>query len=1446
MAENDPGSCSSEVNWTAATVSDNCTGALISSNFNSGDTFPVGMTTVTYTSEDTAGNNAVSTSFIVTVNDTEAPTITCPSDINEIATSASGTVVNYTAPTGTDNCSATTALITTLYPSGATFPIGTTTVTYEVTDSAGLTANCSFTVTVTGVLPEIVCPANITVNNDAGACGANVSFEATDDVGIPASTISYSHVSGSEFPVGTTTVTATATNAVGSDSCTFTVTVNDTEDPVISCLPDITVNNTPGQCSADLNLAPPAISDNCGSIGNALDFDGVNDYVLIPRTIQDDFTIEFWFNSTQNAGSDGQWYGGYGMVDAEVGGVTTDFGVSLGAGKVLFGTGSTISPRDVTINSGVTLNDGTWHHVAATRTRTTGAMQLFIDGQLAASGTGGTQSLTAPNRIIIGRLQTNFREYDGKIDEVRIWDTVRTQTEIQANINNELDTEPGLVASYHFNEGVANSNNAGITTATDASGNGNNGTLYNFALSGLNSNWVGGNSVGGLTLTNNGPAAYPIGTTTVTWTATDAAGNTATCDQVVTVIDNAVPIAICNEITVQLDETGNYTLTQVDINALGAGSSSACGDGDVTFSVDLTSFSCDDIGSAGNSNEIAPTFVSQVAQNSRSIGAAYNPITEEFLFPNWASSTISRYDINRNLLGTYTYPHNGIFDLWVDGSDTGDYFSTDFYNLRIYRVDGSNNVVWNVPSSNGRVQAITTDAQYVYTHVPGQNYLGVYDKTTGAFVNNLTLGFNPGNIRSLIYANGKIYMGGIANSGSTLNSTWSAIHIINAADGAYISSFSTSIPSFYGLAFDGEVIWVHNGSQAAGYQIAEGSAYNTGNVVLTVTDSNGQTSTCNANVIVLDTVVPTISCPGDIEVDNDMGLCGAIVTYDVLSDDNCSASLIVEQTAGLPSGSLFEVGTTTNTFVVTDASGNTETCSFDVTVADTEAPVVACNEITIVLDGNGDVNLSASQLNMSSTDNCGGPLTFTIDGESSADFSCSDTGGDLDQLIISEYIDGAGANDCIEIYNGTGNPVVLTDNYSIAVYTDGSTTPTLWPLLGTIAVDNAYVVCQQFSSASGVDLTNGLTLTGNDAVALQDNGNAVDILGIIGNDPGTGWSAGTNQTNDRTLRRNDDVFAGNISNTNSGLASEWTSFPSADLSGLGAHDIETVGLSNNVILTVTDIYGNSSTCEAAVTVVDDTPPIAIAQDVVVQLDASGNGSTSGVLVNNGSSDVCGIASLVLDQNDFTCADVGNANPVILTVTDVNGNIATAPANVTVIDGVAPNAITQDAVVVLDANGNGSITVADINNGSNDACGVDTVTISPSTFNCSNVGNNEVTLTVTDVNGNVSTATANADVQDNTNPTAVCANITVTLDANGSWTITAADVDGGSEDACGIFSYAIDIDTFGCDDLGANDVVLTVTDNNGNESSCNAVVTVEGDLPVVDITEAVLPGLCQGD
>ncbi|MBK9513826.1 MAG: hypothetical protein IPO05_09425 [Flavobacteriales bacterium] len=121
-------------------------------------------------------------------------------------------------------------------------------------------------------------------------------------------------------------------------------------------------------------------------------------------------------------------------------------------------------------------------------------------------------------------------------------------------------------------------------------------------------------------------------------------------------------------------------------------------------------------------------------------------------------------------------------------------------------------------------------------------------------------------------------------------------------------------------------------------------------------------------------------------------------------------------------------------------------------------------------------------------------------------------------------------------------------------------------------------------------------------------------------------------------------------------------------------------------LTVTDINGNVSTCNATVTVVDNIAPAAFCQNVTVTLNASGNASVTAAQVNNGSNDGCGIASISLDQTSFDCSQVG-ANTVTLTVTDTNGNVSTCTATVTVVDNIAPTALCQNVTVNLDANGN---------------------------------------------------------------------------------------------------------------------------------------------------------------
>uniref|UniRef100_UPI004056A8AD immunoglobulin-like domain-containing protein n=1 Tax=Roseivirga sp. TaxID=1964215 RepID=UPI004056A8AD len=196
--------------------------------------------------------------------DQDAPVITAPANISVFATSAAGAVVNYAAPVGTDACDVSTVLTAGFGP-GATFPIGTTTVTYTATDGSGNTASASFNVEVSGLAPEIVVPANITVENDFGICGAVVNFAATETVGIPASTITYDMQPGTVFGVGTTVVTASATNAVGTSTKSFSITVNDTQVPTITSPFDITTTVDAGVCGAVVNYSVPTATDNCGT-----------------------------------------------------------------------------------------------------------------------------------------------------------------------------------------------------------------------------------------------------------------------------------------------------------------------------------------------------------------------------------------------------------------------------------------------------------------------------------------------------------------------------------------------------------------------------------------------------------------------------------------------------------------------------------------------------------------------------------------------------------------------------------------------------------------------------------------------------------------------------------------------------------------------------------------------------------------------------------------------------------------------------------------------------------------------------------------------------------------------------------------------------------------------------------------------------------------------------
>ncbi len=221
------GQCSAVVNYTPPSSAGCATVTCVPA---SGSTFGVGTTPVTCTASDGAGGTAMCT-FPVTVTDTTPPTVTCPASVTQATdVGQCAAVVSYTTPTAIDACTGATVVCSPA--SGSAFPIGTTTVSCTATDGAGNAGTCSFTVTVADTQPPtIACPANVTAQanttqgTQSGALVAYPSPTVSDlcpGVGAPIC----APASGSFFPVGTTTVTCTVTDAAAnSASCSFTVTV---------------------------------------------------------------------------------------------------------------------------------------------------------------------------------------------------------------------------------------------------------------------------------------------------------------------------------------------------------------------------------------------------------------------------------------------------------------------------------------------------------------------------------------------------------------------------------------------------------------------------------------------------------------------------------------------------------------------------------------------------------------------------------------------------------------------------------------------------------------------------------------------------------------------------------------------------------------------------------------------------------------------------------------------------------------------------------------------------------------------------------------------------------------------------------------------------------------------------------------------------------------------
>jgi hypothetical protein len=636
-------------------------------------------------------------------------------------------------------------------------------------------------------------------------------------------------------------------------------------------------------------------------------------------------------------------------------------------------------------------------------------------------------------------------------------------------------------------------------------------------------------------------------------------------------------------------------------------------------------------------------------------------------------------------------------------------------------------------------------------------------------------------------------------------------------------------------------------------------------VTLTVTDTSGNTSFCIATVTIIDAIAPVALCkPFTLNL-NVSGNATLLATdIDNGSSDNCSFTRAISKS----NFDCSNVGANTVTLTITDVAGNSSSCTTTITVQSSLAITATSNSVLC----------AGNTLNLFGNVTSGAFGTPTYSWVGPLGFSSPSQNPSIPNVSM-----GAAGDYTLTVTNGNGCTASQTTTVIVNPVPNVSISPTFTSgfvkkftgslVFYTFTVTNVGLVPDSFNlsyipDSDPMDVTmdvrfltmEGTPITATPMISAGGTYTFQLELSVQGNQPRV--YNHTLLTATSNLCSNSSVSADAYTYEYNGNKPPAANGSQLEISKV-AIDNTTGAVITNAIVGVPFKYKitvvNNSTKEAATNVViNDLVPASLSitdNDGGIQ---TGNSIRWNVVsltkIGAGQNTVQKIITVVPTCNSLP--SLSNTANVISSPPDNGLGIDAATVNTSVTDNIAPVAICKPITINLNASGVATITESMINNGSSDNCSIQSITISKSSFNCTNIGANNVTLTVTDISGNSTTCTSIVTVVDSqapvftscpTNPASICTDNSTTYTKVGtSW-------DALANDNCSFtLIYTLSGSTTGSGtslngvafNVGTTIVTWTATDTAGNTANCIFSVTIYA-LPVIT-TQPISQLKCEGN